>query len=150
MTVRVHPFPFRTRQLSSLVLTILAWRRAGKIGRCQHYKGCPQSRALFLCFHGGFCAFAGDSCRRTKALSLILSFTLRQKESIKNTSLGATVRLYAEIKHKNPEFSRNGAASSRRMIYNNEPKLIHRNKKTFPQITRSPQSTVLRASCLIL
>ena len=36
MTVRVHPFPFRTRQLSSLVLTILAWRRAGKISQRQH------------------------------------------------------------------------------------------------------------------
>ena len=29
---RVHPFPFRTRKLSSLLPTILAWRRAGKIG----------------------------------------------------------------------------------------------------------------------
>ena len=30
--VRVHPFPFRTRQLSSLLPTILGWRRPGKIG----------------------------------------------------------------------------------------------------------------------
>ena len=29
---RVHPFPFRTRQLSSFLLTILGWRRPGKIG----------------------------------------------------------------------------------------------------------------------
>ena len=29
---RVHPFPFRTRTLSSLLPKILAWRRAGKIG----------------------------------------------------------------------------------------------------------------------
>ena len=36
MTVRVHPFPSRTRQLSSLVPTILGWKRPGKIGRCQH------------------------------------------------------------------------------------------------------------------
>ena len=28
---RVHPFPFRTRKLSSLLLTILGWRRPGKI-----------------------------------------------------------------------------------------------------------------------
>ena len=28
---RVHPFPFRTRKLSSLMPKILAWRRAGKI-----------------------------------------------------------------------------------------------------------------------
>ena len=38
MTVRVHPFPSRTRQLSSLVPTILGWKRPGTIGRCQHKK----------------------------------------------------------------------------------------------------------------
>ena len=31
MAVRVHPFPSRTRQLSSLALTILGWKRPGKI-----------------------------------------------------------------------------------------------------------------------
>ena len=36
ITVRVHPFPFRTRKLSSSVATILVWRRTGKIARCQH------------------------------------------------------------------------------------------------------------------
>ena len=30
--VRVHPFPSRTRKLSSLLPTILGWRRPGKIG----------------------------------------------------------------------------------------------------------------------
>ena len=30
--VRVHLFPFRTQQLSSLLPTILEWRRSGKIG----------------------------------------------------------------------------------------------------------------------
>ena len=39
--MRVHPFPFRTRKLSSPVPTILVWRRTGKIGQCQH--GRPQS-----------------------------------------------------------------------------------------------------------
>ena len=29
---RVHPFPSRTRKLSSLLPTILDWRRSGKIG----------------------------------------------------------------------------------------------------------------------
>ena len=38
MTVRVHPFPFRTRKLSSPVPKILVWRRTGKIGQCQHKK----------------------------------------------------------------------------------------------------------------
>ena len=36
MAVRVHPFPSRTRQLSSLALTILGWKRPGKIRRRQH------------------------------------------------------------------------------------------------------------------
>ncbi len=36
LTVRVHPFPFRTRKLSSPVPTILVWRRTGKIGQRQH------------------------------------------------------------------------------------------------------------------
>ena len=34
LTLRVHPFPFRTRKLSSRVPKILSWRRLGKIGRC--------------------------------------------------------------------------------------------------------------------
>ena len=34
--MRVHPFPFRTRQLSSSTPKILCRRRHGKIGRCQH------------------------------------------------------------------------------------------------------------------
>ena len=33
---RVHLFPFRTQKLSCAEPKILAWRRAGKIGRCQH------------------------------------------------------------------------------------------------------------------
>ena len=32
IVMRVHPFPFRTRKLSSFTPKILAWRRAGKIG----------------------------------------------------------------------------------------------------------------------
>ena len=36
ITVRVHPFPSRTRKLSSLVPTILGWKRPGTIGRRQH------------------------------------------------------------------------------------------------------------------
>ena len=36
MTLRVHPFPCRTRKLSSVVPKILDWWRSGKIGRRQH------------------------------------------------------------------------------------------------------------------
>ena len=38
MTLRVHPFPYRTRKLSSVVPKIVLWRRGVKIGRCQHFK----------------------------------------------------------------------------------------------------------------
>ena len=38
-TQRVHPFPFRTRKLSSAVPKILAWRRVGKIGHSRHTLG---------------------------------------------------------------------------------------------------------------
>ena len=44
MAVRVHPFPSRTRQLSSLALTILGWKRPGKISRCQHKSAGPAPR----------------------------------------------------------------------------------------------------------
>ncbi len=44
MAVRVHPFPSRTRQLSSLALTILGWKRPGKISRCQHKSVGPAPR----------------------------------------------------------------------------------------------------------
>ena len=36
LTQRVHLFPFRTQKLSSVVPTILGWRRPGKIGIRQH------------------------------------------------------------------------------------------------------------------
>lgn len=50
IAARVHPFPFRTRKLSSPVPKILVWRRTGKIGQCQHKK--PQS---FDCGFLRFC-----------------------------------------------------------------------------------------------
>ena len=37
IAVRVHPFPSRTRKLSSLAPKILAWRRAGKIGNANTF-----------------------------------------------------------------------------------------------------------------
>ena len=47
---RVHPFPFRTRQLSSFLLTILGWRRPGKIGSCRiPKKRTVQTDCSFLC-----------------------------------------------------------------------------------------------------
>ena len=44
MAVRFHPFPFRTRTLSSFASKILGWRRPGKIDRCRHaYSSIAQS-----------------------------------------------------------------------------------------------------------
>ena len=42
-TRRVHPFPFRTRKLSSAVATILYGRLYGKIVQCRHRTGEEQS-----------------------------------------------------------------------------------------------------------
>ena len=43
MTMRVHPFPFRTRKLSSFAPKILGGQLPGKIGRCQHFAYLAQS-----------------------------------------------------------------------------------------------------------
>ena len=45
IAVRVHPFPSRTRQLSSLAPKILGWRRPGKIGNADIKRGLVRDRA---------------------------------------------------------------------------------------------------------
>ena len=49
LTQRVHPFPFRTRKLSSAVATILVWRRTGKIAHCQHNATLRVERGVMAC-----------------------------------------------------------------------------------------------------
>ena len=44
---RVHPFPFRTRKLSSLLPNILVWRRTGKIGNANTDRPDPAGPGLF-------------------------------------------------------------------------------------------------------
>ena len=44
LALRVHPFPFRTRKLSSTVPKILSWKRLGKIGQRQLYFSLNYSR----------------------------------------------------------------------------------------------------------
>ena len=43
---RVHPFPFRTRKLSSLLPKILGWRRPGKIGNANTESPVQPDRTL--------------------------------------------------------------------------------------------------------
>ena len=50
---RVHPFPSRTRKLSSLLLTILGWRRPGKIGSA-NTEPRDESRGVLLCRRSEF------------------------------------------------------------------------------------------------
>ena len=50
---RVHPFPFRTRQLSSFLLTILGWRRPGKITQRLHLSS--NESCCFFFFLQRFC-----------------------------------------------------------------------------------------------
>ena len=45
---RVHPFPSRTRKLSSLLPTILGWRRPGKIGSANMERSHSREWLLFI------------------------------------------------------------------------------------------------------
>ena len=67
MAVRVHPFPSRTRQLSSLALTILGWKRPGKISRRQHTKRPANRPGVFY-----FVFFMG--CKQAEGVSLPLVY----------------------------------------------------------------------------
>ena len=48
IAVRVHPFPYRTRKLSSLALKILGGKLPGKISRCQHSRHIATGYVSFL------------------------------------------------------------------------------------------------------
>ena len=48
MTQRSHPFPCRTRKLSSAVPKILGGKPPGKIGRCRNRKQQSERAAVFL------------------------------------------------------------------------------------------------------
>ena len=50
ITVRSHPFPSRTRKLSSPVPKILGGKLPGKIGLCQHNKRCTGSCSYIAYF----------------------------------------------------------------------------------------------------
>ena len=54
---RVHPFPSRTRKLSSLLPTILGWRRPGKIGSAN--TTAPRHLSWGCCFSLTFFCGAG-------------------------------------------------------------------------------------------
>ena len=66
MAVRVHPFPSRTRQLSSLALTILGRQRPGKISRRQHTQKHSTNTRLsaFLVVKGRFLLVWGSRWHR--------------------------------------------------------------------------------------
>ena len=49
IAARVHPFPYRTRKLSSLALKILGGKLPGKISRCQHSYKALEIQELCLC-----------------------------------------------------------------------------------------------------
>ena len=50
IAVRVHPFPSRTRQLSSLAPKILGWRRPGKIGSADTKRRAVKGLSAFFDF----------------------------------------------------------------------------------------------------
>ena len=53
IAVRVHPFPSRTRQLSSLAPKILGWRRPGKIGSADTKKRTVERLSAFFLYKKG-------------------------------------------------------------------------------------------------
>ena len=63
IAARVHPFPSRTRKLSSPAPKILDWRRSGKIGFRQHKKTTCANRWFF-------CACGGQVAGRSLSLAL--------------------------------------------------------------------------------
>ena len=73
LTVRVHPFPFRTRQLSSPVPTILVWRRTGKIGQRQYKEERQAERPVFFLFKAPLFKGGGASQREAGGIKLKVS-----------------------------------------------------------------------------
>ena len=57
---RVHPFPSRTRKLSSLLPTILGWRRPGKIGSA-NTKEVTHASDFFFCLFFALTSFAWET-----------------------------------------------------------------------------------------
>ena len=49
---RTHPYPYRTRKLSSVALMILGWWRPGKVGRCRgREKPVEEIQQVFCCLN---------------------------------------------------------------------------------------------------
>ena len=73
MTSRVHPFPCRTRKLSSIVPKILGWWRPGKIGRCQHlYSSIAQSVERMTVNHDVTGSSPVGGAKKTHCIKLVL------------------------------------------------------------------------------
>ncbi len=72
IAARVHPFPYRTRKLSSLALKILGGKLPGKISRCQHTK--PYIMYGFFVFTAYYRAAHGDPT--------IVRTELREKQTV--------------------------------------------------------------------
>ena len=77
---RVHPFPSRTRKLSSLLPTILGWRRPGKIGSAT---GETPPEGVFFFFPGGGFSFFNPKNKPPlpkKWVFFIINFLKRKKK----------------------------------------------------------------------
>ena len=53
LTQRVHPFPFRTRKLSSAVPIVLCWGRHGRVGHGRHRISLRNAYPMREKHHGG-------------------------------------------------------------------------------------------------
>ena len=114
---RVHPFPSRTRKLSSLLLTILGWRRPGKIGSA-NTEPRDESRGVLSCpekVSSGCLRHHTVTGQLSSLLLTILGWRRPGKIGSANTkprdeSRGVIKRLYSKI-DENLVFSRGGVTS---------------------------------------
>ena len=86
---RVHPFPSRTRKLSSLLPTILGWRRPGKIGNAN----IEDSRKVVL-FLFVLMKVRDGSASRDRSVKLVSSHTIlgwRRPGKIGNANIKRTI-----------------------------------------------------------
>ena len=85
IAVRVHPFPSRTRQLSSLAPKILGWRRPGKIGSADTKKRTAEGLSAFFALpevNAPDASFVGAKSKKTVPL-------IPYSSSLRSLGLGA-------------------------------------------------------------
>ena len=100
--VRVHPFPSRTRKLSSLLPTILGWRRPGKIGSANTERSHSIEWLLFLYSYCGSAIHCSKSAtiRYNTPISLDRGIVTHRKTVLPPPHAGPSVHRAAKCWQK--------------------------------------------------